>query len=329
MVTAENRLTCTDTLRPRAKRDHDEREFRTMHIVLLLLILVESASAVAAMLFHQWRIEVAFLPHILIGYIVLAGILTRHLSSQRDILREVSAALVSARSYVEKLEQTSLIDPTTQLFNRRYLAELFDHQLKGLSRTGKPVALLLLEVMVSEQNTAAGQIIMEAAFILRSNFRASDCLVRYSADQFLVVLPDTNGQQAQIALSRRGPLEQCKQRQRNRSVPGTQHLYSRQENVGKAERVGRKDEGQMRPSDANAGCASAMISRRRRNARRGEAHSEFQRASKNSTDRLMWYMRFSSAVYRIERQLSSRCGDDLSICQRFAREAFLSAELPV
>jgi GGDEF domain-containing protein len=43
---------------------------------------------------------------------------------------------------------------------------------------------------------------MGAAYILQANFRGSDYIVRYATNQFLVVLPDTDQQQAQIALSR-------------------------------------------------------------------------------------------------------------------------------
>ena len=182
--------------------DHNDRELRSLRIFLLVLIVIESISAVAAMIFHSSRRGVSLLPQVLIGFVALAVILIRDLSSQRRTMREVSAALVAANSYVERLEQMSLIDPTTQLFNRRYLAEVFNHQLKGWARTGKQVTLLLLEVLASEQNASPEQIIIEAAFILRSNFRASDFLVRYDGNQFLVVLPDTNAQQAQIALSR-------------------------------------------------------------------------------------------------------------------------------
>lgn len=195
-------LASPSALCPASEVDHCEKEIGKLRILLLVLMLIESASIVAARVWNQWRGEFAYLPQILIGFVVLALILTLHLSSQRKILREVSAALVKANSYIGMLEQMSLIDPTTQLFNRRYLAELFNHQLKGLTRSGKPVTLLLLEVIAGGQNVAVEQMTVEAAFILRSNFRASDYLVRYSIDQFLVILPDTDREQAQFALSR-------------------------------------------------------------------------------------------------------------------------------
>jgi diguanylate cyclase (GGDEF)-like protein len=114
---------------------------------------------------------------------------------------EVSTPLIAATSYVDRLEQLSLIDPPTQLFNRRYLDELFNHQQYWVDRRGRSATLLLLEMLPSGQHTVA-ETVVEAAFILRSNFRGSDYIVRYFTDQFLVVLLDTDAQQAQIALSR-------------------------------------------------------------------------------------------------------------------------------
>jgi diguanylate cyclase (GGDEF)-like protein len=165
-------------------------------------MLVEVIAVFAPRIFTQWQGEFRFLPQVLIGFVVLALILSLHLTAQRRLLREVSAALNAASSYVNRLEEISLIDLPTQLFNRRYLEELFNHRLKWVNRSGKLATLSLFEVLPNEQKAAAEEVVIEAAFILRSNFRGSDFVVRYSTDQFLVVLPDTNEQQAQIALSR-------------------------------------------------------------------------------------------------------------------------------
>jgi diguanylate cyclase (GGDEF)-like protein len=184
--------------------NQSDREIRRLRILLLVLMLVEVIAVFVPRVSSQWRGEFGFLPQILIGFVVLALIFTLHLAAQRQLLREVSTALIAASSYVDRLEQISLIDPPTQLFNRRYLDELFNHQLKWVNRSGKSATLLLLEAHSNEQNAnaAAEEFVIEAAFILRSNFRGSDYVVRYSTDRFLVVLPDTNEQQAQIALSR-------------------------------------------------------------------------------------------------------------------------------
>ncbi len=181
--------------------NHGDRDVRRLHTLLLVLMLVEVIAVFVPTISNQWRSEFGFLPQILIGFVVLVLVLTLHLSAQRKLLREVSTSLIAATSYVDRLEQLSIVDPPTQLFNRRYLDELFNHQLNWVVRSGKSATLLLIEVLPTGQKSVA-EIVVEAAFILRSNFRGSDYVVRYSTEQVLVVLPDTNEQQAQIALSR-------------------------------------------------------------------------------------------------------------------------------
>jgi diguanylate cyclase (GGDEF)-like protein len=203
MRTSDGNPTTENALRPAITEvTQGDREIQRLRILLLGLMSVEVISAYAPRISKQWQGEFGSLPQVLIGFVVLALVLTLHLAAQRKLLREVSTALIAASSYVDRLEQISLIDPPSQLFNRRYLDELFNHQLKWVKRSGKAATLLLLEVLPNEQNELVEEIVIEAAFILRSNFRGSDYVVRYATDQFLVVLPDTSEQQAQIALSR-------------------------------------------------------------------------------------------------------------------------------
>ncbi len=182
--------------------NHSDREIRRVRILLMLLMFVETVSVLVPRNSNHWTSEFRFLPQILVGFVFLALILMLHLASQRKILQDVSTALVAATSYADRLEQMSLIDPATQLFNRRYLNELFNHQRKWLNRSGRAANLLLMEVHANEENAAAEAVVLESAFIFRSNFRGSDYLVRYSPEQFLVVMPDTDEPAAQIALCR-------------------------------------------------------------------------------------------------------------------------------
>jgi diguanylate cyclase (GGDEF)-like protein len=182
--------------------DQNHREIRNIRILLLFLLLADVASVLLPRVSNPWRVEINFVPHLLFGFVVLVLIFTLHLASQRKVLGEVSTALTAANSYVYRLEQICLIDPPTQLFNRRYLDLLFNQQLKWLNRNGRPATLLLFELLPDGQHAELEEIVIEAAFVLRSNFRASDYVVRYCSDQFLVVLPDTTEQEAQFALSR-------------------------------------------------------------------------------------------------------------------------------
>jgi diguanylate cyclase (GGDEF)-like protein len=171
-------------------------------ILLLIVVLVGAISVLVLRMSSHARVEICLLPQRLVGLVFLVLILALHLASQRKLLRQVSTALIAATSYVNRLEQFSFIDPQTQLFNQRYLEQLFNQQLKWLNRTGESATLLLIEVLPVGQKPAAEEIVIEASFVLRSSFRGSDFVVRNSPGQFLVLLPDTTKHQAQYALNR-------------------------------------------------------------------------------------------------------------------------------
>ncbi len=173
-----------------------------IRILLFVLVLSGVISVLVPRITNHWRVESGFAPQVLIGFAILSLVFYLHLLSQRRLLRKVSTALIAATSYVDRLEQVSLIDPHTQLFNRKYFDQLFNQQLGWLNRCGKSATLVLFEVLPDGHESSAEELAIEAALVLRSNFRGSDYVLRNSATQFLALLPDTTEVQAQYALNR-------------------------------------------------------------------------------------------------------------------------------
>lgn len=195
--------TNTTALDPRLSvASRNDREIWCTRILLSIAVLGGVISVLVPKSSSQLRVGIGFPPQLLIGFVILALVFYLHLASQRKLLRKVSTALIAATSYVDRLEQCSFVDPQTHLFNRGYLDQLFHQQLLWLNRCGKSATLLLCEVLPEGQKSSAEEIVIEAAFVLRSNFRGSDYVVRNSTDQFLVLLPDTTEDQAQYALNR-------------------------------------------------------------------------------------------------------------------------------
>jgi diguanylate cyclase (GGDEF)-like protein len=171
-----------------------------------ILLLVVAAQAVVSFLMPRLsgtlRLEVSFLPQLLIAVLALVVILEMRQKSHRTSLRDVSKALMDSIAYIERLEEYSFIDPETHTFQRSYLDHLFREESQFSNRNGSMTTLCLFEVRSDGQQSASEESIRSAASILRSNFRGSDSIVRYATDQFLVLLSDTNDQQAAIALNR-------------------------------------------------------------------------------------------------------------------------------
>lgn len=181
---------------------HNSHSGLWVGLIMLCLALAGGAAVIwLPRIFPGLRGDIGFIVQIMIGLMVL-GAFCLHLLSQHMMLREVSSALKAATNYIDRLENFSFIDPKTQLFNRRYLDHLFNQQLKWLNRCGKHALIMVFEINPYGQLIGSEDMVVETAYVLRSNFRGSDYVVRNSHNQFLVLLPDTNEEQAQYALSR-------------------------------------------------------------------------------------------------------------------------------
>jgi diguanylate cyclase (GGDEF)-like protein len=96
----------------------------------------------------------------------------------------------------ETLRGLSIRDPLTGLFNRRYLEESLDRELRRAQRRSLPVAILMLDVDHFKRfndtfgHEAGDLVLKEVATILRSNSRAEDIACRYGGEEFTLILPE-------------------------------------------------------------------------------------------------------------------------------------------
>lgn len=114
------------------------------------------------------------------------------------------AALVVAN---QRLEQLSQLDPLTNLYNRRHLFARIESELARVRR-GKPLALVMVDldhfkkVNDSEGHLRGDVLLKEIASELAATTRETDVAGRYGGDEFVVVLPDTDAEQARAVAER-------------------------------------------------------------------------------------------------------------------------------
>jgi diguanylate cyclase (GGDEF)-like protein/putative nucleotidyltransferase with HDIG domain len=98
---------------------------------------------------------------------------------------------------LERLAEAAMTDPLTGLRNHRAFQEDLARELQRISRSGLPLALMVLDVddlkaLNDAQGHQAGDDRLRAfADALRATIRGADCAYRTGGDEFAVILPDT------------------------------------------------------------------------------------------------------------------------------------------
>ncbi|MFZ0855504.1 MAG: GGDEF domain-containing protein [Candidatus Acidiferrales bacterium] len=108
----------------------------------------------------------------------------------------------------KKLQLNAATDALTGLYNRRLFDEYCDKEFNRAQRYGQHLALVLLDLhRLKEVNDRYGhlhgdQILQLAATTLRKNLRASDFAFRIGGDEFALLLPQSDPEQAAILCDR-------------------------------------------------------------------------------------------------------------------------------
>ena len=97
-----------------------------------------------------------------------------------------------------RLREQSIRDYLTGLFNRRYLEETLEREIKRAERAQHSLGIIMLDVdnFKSINDTlghAAGDIVLqEVSNFLSGQVRQSDIACRYGGDEIVFILPDTS-----------------------------------------------------------------------------------------------------------------------------------------
>jgi diguanylate cyclase (GGDEF)-like protein len=187
---------------------------RQLWSIGLLIILVVTAGFLALVLpnldtrMGPARIQLQYLPQLFFGFIVLILLFNIYVLDQRRALRSTRAELLRQLVRSEAAEKLSLIDPLTGVFNRRYLDQILPKEISRADRMSTTLTFVMVDLdnfksVNNKFGHAEGdRVLREVARLMLETFRASDTIVRYGGDEFLVVMLGTTEEWVRCAISR-------------------------------------------------------------------------------------------------------------------------------
>ncbi|NWF66656.1 MAG: GGDEF domain-containing protein [Campylobacterales bacterium] len=107
---------------------------------------------------------------------------------------EASKAVIESKLLNDILKESSLRDPLTKLYNRKFLDEFIDKSVSQAKRSNINFGILLIDIdyfkMVNDTfgHDAGDVVIKGLSNVLTSNIRESDLAIRFGGEEFLVLL---------------------------------------------------------------------------------------------------------------------------------------------
>lgn len=116
--------------------------------------------------------------------------------------------LQTVRRAQKKLHMFATTDPLTSLFNRRHMTYLADREIQRINRSNNRISVVLIDLdyfkkINDEHGHKIGDdVLINVAKILSNEVRKQDLIARWGGEEFLVILPDSDGAHAQLSAER-------------------------------------------------------------------------------------------------------------------------------
>ncbi len=109
----------------------------------------------------------------------------------------IGSLVILAGRMFENTERESLSDPLTGLANRRFFQEILLRELRRAQRGSQPLSLIIADidhfkgVNDTYGHSVGDEVLEQVGSIMLSSVRATDFVIRYGGEEFVVLMPET------------------------------------------------------------------------------------------------------------------------------------------
>lgn len=142
-----------------------------------------------------------------------ADYITKPFQSEEVLARvathlEIRRLILELESKNVELERLAIMDPLTNIYNRRFFFETAEKEFERTKRYTNPLALILFDIDHFKQvndthgHLVGDQVLINLAKLCRETIRTVDILARYGGEEFILLMPDTPLKAAENAAER-------------------------------------------------------------------------------------------------------------------------------
>ncbi len=123
------------------------------------------------------------------------------------IATQAALTLENARMY-QRMEQLATIDSLTDLYNRRQFLALGVREIDRARRHRQPLSAIMMDIDFFKRvndahgHTSGDRVLAAIALVCRQTLRSIDIVGRYGGDEIVILLPETEAEEARIVAER-------------------------------------------------------------------------------------------------------------------------------
>ncbi len=118
------------------------------------------------------------------------------------------ATVIEVALLHEQAKSAAFYDSLTTVYNHRYFCERLGQEMARSERYGFPLSIAIIDIDgLKEVNDRYGHLAGDEALkkmghILKENMRAADAVARYGGDEFAIIMPETDNEEAKKVIGR-------------------------------------------------------------------------------------------------------------------------------